>query len=291
MLPSMRFFIISIVSIFAALGIGILIGFTINSQDFIIEQNTIISDIMESQLEGLIKENREIKENERILIWENNYKEEFINNSYDFIIESKLRGLKIAIIETNEDYVTSSIGRDLELAGAKVLNVTTISNDFINKDSLDHMFKEANLSIPKNSIETSLNILAESIITNRIHPIFNNLVDAGYIKTLGIYNEKVDYLILCGGSRKDASKRINQIDRLIVEYVRNYDIPIIGVEKFDVVYSYMSGYKELGITTIDNVDMLIGRIALILAMNDISGNYGIKSTADSVIPKRNLLLQ
>lgn len=40
MLPSMRFYIISIVSIFIALGIGIFIGFTIDTQDFITEQKT-----------------------------------------------------------------------------------------------------------------------------------------------------------------------------------------------------------------------------------------------------------
>lgn len=291
MLPSMRFFIISIVSIFAALGIGILIGFTINAKDFVIEQNAIINDIMESQLELLIDENQELKENERILTWENNYMDEYISSSYHFIMNKRLDGLKIGLIETNEDYITSSIGRDLELAGAKVLNVTTINNNFLNKEGLNNLFKISDFSIPKNSIETSLKILTESIITGIPHPILNSLIEEGYINTSGRFDEDIDYLIICGGSNSEPSRRISQIDGTIVSTVKKYAIPILGVEKSEVDYSYIQGYKDLGISTVDNVDMTIGKVAMILAMEGITGNYGIKKTAESVIPNGNRLVQ
>ena len=58
MLPSMRFYIISIVSIFIALGIGIFIGFTIDTQDFYNWAKNIIGEIVESQFETLITENK-----------------------------------------------------------------------------------------------------------------------------------------------------------------------------------------------------------------------------------------
>lgn len=291
MLPSMRFFIISIVSIFAALGIGIFIGFTINTQDFVIEQNALINDIMESQLELIIDENQELKENERTLTQENNYMDEYINFSYHFILDKRLDKVKIGIIETNEDYINSGIGKDLELAGAKVLNVTTIKDNLLNKEGLSKLYRLLDISIPKNPIETSMGTLTESIITGTAHPIFSSLVDEGYINTWGRYDEDIDYLIICGGSNSDPSKRINQIDSIIVSTVKKYSIPILGVEKSMVEYSYIQGYKDLGISTVDNIDMTIGKVAMVLAMEGINGNYGIKKTAESVIPNGNRLSQ
>ena len=284
MLPSMRFYIISIVSIFIALGIGIFIGFTIDTQDFITEQKDIIGEIVESQFETLITENKELKSNEEQLELEIEYKDEYIDSSYGYLIRDKLKGLNIGIIGTNEDYVTSGIGRDLELAGAKVVNVTTLNNIITNKDDLGNLYKILELNIPENPVEATVTLITESIISGKTNNIFSDLEKWGFIETIGNYEENVDYIIICGGSLNDFSKRINQLDRYIVEIAQKYNIPILGVEKSNVNYSYMSQYKDLGISTVDNVDMTIGKVAMVLAIEGMGGNYGIKSTSESIIP-------
>nr|WP_246565559.1 copper transporter [Tissierella carlieri] len=280
----MRFYIISIVSIFVALGIGIFIGFTMDTQEFVIEQQEIINEIIESQFETLINENKELKANVNTLESENEYKDEYINLSYESIIKGKLEGLKVGIIETSEDYVTSGIGRDLELAGAKVINVTTLNNNIIDKEKLNNLYKRLNINVSKNPVETTITTITESIISGVSSPIFEDLEKEDFIETIGNYEEDIDYLIICGGSYNDNSKRINQVDRIIVGIAKKYNIPIMGVEKSNVNYSYISGYKDLDISTVDNVDMTIGKVAMILAMEGIGGHYGIKNTADGVIP-------
>lgn len=286
MLPSMRFYIISIVSIFVALGIGIFIGFTMDTQEFVTEQKDIISDVIESQFETLIDENKELKTQINILEAENEYKNEYINLSYEPIIEGRLEGLSIGIIATNEDYITSGIGRDLELAGAKVINITTLNNNIIDKEKLNNIYTELNMDTPKNPVENIITKLTEAIISGSgiTSPIFDYFERQGFIETIGNYNESIDYLIITGGSFNDNSKRINQVDRLIVQIAKKYNIPIIGVEKSNVSYSYMPGYKDLGISTIDNVDMTIGKVAMIFSMDGVGGHYGIKESADKVIP-------
>ena len=291
MLPSMRFYIISIVSIFAALGIGIFIGFTIDTQDFIIDQNHSITDMLESQFEVIFNENQVLKDNEKILYEENRYKDEYIENSYYFIIKDKLKGLNVAIIETNDDYITSGIGRDLELAGAKIGNVTTLNNSIIDKEQLNKFFENLNIFIPKDSVESAITIITESIISGESSPLLNYLSDDDFIRAAGNYNEEIDFLILCGGSFNESSKRINKVDKLVIDIGRKYNIPIIGIEKSNVNYSYISRYKDFNISTIDNIDMIIGKVALILAMEGNPGNYGIKSTADSVIPHYKVIVQ
>ena len=284
MLPSMRFYIVSIVSIFAALGIGIFIGFTIDTQDFVIDQNESITQMLESQFEVLFNENQSLKENERILELENRYKDDYIEYSYNFIIKDQLKGLNVGIIETNNDYITSGIGRDLELAGANVVNVTTINNSIINKEQLNKLFEGLNINIPKDSIETSITTITESIVSGDFNSLLNALSDEDFIRTAGSYDEEIDFLILCGGSFNESSKRINKVDKLVVDIGKKYNVPIIGIEKSNVNYSYISKYKDFDISTVDNIDMVTGKVAMILSMKGNPGNYGVKSTADSVIP-------
>lgn len=291
MLPSMRFYIVSIVSIFAALGIGIFIGFTIDTQDFVIDQNESITQMLESQFEVLFNENQSLKENERILELENRYKDDYIEYSYNFIIKDQLKGLNVGIIETNNDYITSGIGRDLELAGANVVNVTTINNSIINKEQLNKLFEGLNINIPKDSIETSITTITESIVNGDFNSLLNALSDEDFIRTAGSYDEEIDFLILCGGSFNESSKRINKVDKIVVDVGKKYNIPIIGIEKSNVNYSYISKYKDFDISTVDNIDMVTGKVAMILAMKGNPGNYGVKATADSVIPHYNLSVQ
>ncbi|MDR7856157.1 copper transporter [Tissierella sp.] len=291
MLPSMRFYIISIVSIFAALGIGIFIGFTLNTQSFIIEQNDTITQVFESQFEVIMDENKSLKANEKLLEQENSNKDEYIESSYNFIINNRLNGLNVGIIETTDDYITSSIGRDLELAGAKVINVTTINSSMTNKEGLSKLYEELNMEIPLDIVENSVSSITKSILTGIHDPFLEELYKKGYIKTSGNYNESIDYLIICGGSFTESIRRINLVDKPIVEVAKEYNIPILGVEKSNVNFSYIPRYRDFDISTVDNIDMIIGKVSMILSMEGNPGNYGIKDTADDVTPNFRGIIQ
>ncbi len=288
MLPSFRFYIISIVAIFAALGIGIFIGFTMNTQRFVIEQKDNISEMIETQLELLLQENQKLKNNERLLEDEIEIKDRYIELTYEHIIRNKLNGLNIAIIETNNDYVTSGIGRDLELAGARVINVTTINKDIVNKENINEFLNKFEIQNPRNPVEELVSIITESIILGSNNFILGDLEREGFIELMGNYNENIDYIILCGGSKEEPTKRINQVDKLIVEVAEAYNIPVLGVEKVNVDYSYIPKYQTLGISTVDNVDTIMGKVAMILVMEGANGNYGVKSTSMGIVPHYNL---
>lgn len=270
MLPGMRFYIVSIVSIFTALGIGMYIGFSIDTQEFVLDQEENLANVIEMQFEKLIDESTSIKDENKNLKLEMEYKDEYIQASYNFIIKDRLKDINIGIIETNSDYVSSSIGKDLELAGASVINLTTLNKSIIEEENLDLIIEE----------------LVVDIIEGNESSKLTELENKGYIDYIGNYNLPIDYLIIAGGSLEESVDRINKIDKLIVDLGRSRSIPIIGIEKSDVLYSYIDKYKELGITTVDNIDMITGKAAMILAMEGISGNYGIKPSATSILPLR-----
>ena len=275
MLAGMKFYIVSIVSIFAALGIGIYIGFSMDSQDFMNQQKEGLTQMLEKQFDILIDENQKLKSDVKILEKDNEYKDEYIESSYDFIIDNRLKDFKVGIIETNSDYITSGIGRELELAGAKVSSLTTIKNSVINVENFEEL----------------ISTVTNSLINGVSQDEFEELEKEGIIDIIGDYSEPIDYLIICGGSLDEQSKRINQVDRIIINLGKKHDIPILGVEKSNVKYSYISEYKDLGISTVDNVDMTMGKTAMILAMEGMEGDYGIKPTAKKLIPNINRLTE
>lgn len=289
MIPNIKFYVISIAAIFAALGIGIFVGFLLDAQNLIMDQrNDIITEI-EKRFDYLSEENKGLKE---ALESANNEKENyeyFIDSTYKEIIKDKLVGVNVAIIETNNDYVYSSVGQLLEAAGANVVNLTTIMDTFLSQDLLINLYQELQIPINSSNIAgDAIRKLTESIIKGEMNELVLKLDERGFINLVGPINEPADYIIVAGGSRDDSQDRINVIDSTIINVAKSNSVPVVGVERIDVNYSYIETYKNLGITTIDNVDTTIGKVSLILAMEGRPGHYGVKKTAEDLIPSLNV---
>ena len=290
MIPNIKFYVISIAAIFVALGIGIFVGFLLDAQNLIMDQRHDIITEIEERFDYLSEENKELKEALESANDKNEDYEYFIDSTYKEIIKDKLAGVNVAIIETNNDYVYSSVGQLLEAAGANVVNLTTIMDTFSNEELLTSLYQE--LQIPLNTSHSvaadTARKLTESIIKGDMYELELKLDERGFINLVGPVNEHVDYIIVAGGSIEDSQDKINIIDSTIINVAKSNSIPIVGVERVDANYSYMEAYKKLGITTIDNVDTSIGKVSLILAMEGRPGHYGVKKTAEDLIPSLNI---
>jgi Copper transport outer membrane protein, MctB len=65
----------------------------------------------------------------------------------------------------------------------------------------------------------------------------------------------------------------------------NGAIPVVGVERSDAEVSSIGFFTSADVTaTVDSVDLISGRVALVYALHGSEGNYGIKSTADRLLP-------
>ncbi len=262
MIPNMKFYVVSIVAIFTALGLGIYIGFSMDTEGFITDQQENLVSIVETQFETLIKENKElVEENENVLI-KNKEGKKYIDESYDLLIPEKLAGKNIALIESNGDYASSSIGHDIEEAGGNLLNLTTVLN--LNKEEIANM--------------------TNSIINGNNSEYVRNLASDGKVEAIGNYNQKIDYIILAGGSESDNNTKISVVDKSVIDMAKSNDIKVVGVEKFNVENSYTSKYREYGLTTVDNINTKMGKIATVLSFDAKLGSYGVKGNAESIIP-------
>lgn len=285
MTPNLKFFVMLVISIFAALGIGIYIGFTLDAQSLIVEQREDIVSEIEERFDFLTSENEKLKGTiESISVSNENY-EHFIQSTYEEIIKSRLLGMNVAIIETNSDYMHSGTGRVLDVAGANLTSLVTIADKFMDDQMMRALYNKIGVSLPEADIvEYTMKIVTECIIDGNSNVLISELSNEGFIQIAGLINNPVDYIIIAGGSLSEEDERIDKIDRTIVRVSREKNVGIIGVEKLDAIYSYMGRYKELNISTIDNIDTAMGKVSLILAMEGRPGHYGVKETAEELVP-------
>ena len=62
-------------------------------------------------------------------------------------------------------------------------------------------------------------------------------------------------------------------------------IPVVGVERSDSDESQIGFYTSQGLSaTVDSIDLMSGRVALAYALSGVEGDYGVKASADRLLP-------
>ena len=66
--------------------------------------------------------------------------------------------------------------------------------------------------------------------------------------------------------------------------MRSTGVPVVGVERTETDPSQIQNYVGAGLSTVDDLDIPPGRIALILTLAGRTGNFGFKKTAEAPLP-------
>ncbi|MGH2951894.1 MAG: copper transporter, partial [Solirubrobacterales bacterium] len=59
---------------------------------------------------------------------------------------------------------------------------------------------------------------------------------------------------------------------------------VVGVERSDADESSVGFFEARDVATVDNVEQLPGRVALVYALCGAEGNFGVKESADGLLP-------
>ncbi|TZE83433.1 copper transporter [Calorimonas adulescens] len=293
MIVNIKFYVITIASIFLALGVGIFIGFNLDSQELYVEQQNSLIEEMTQRFDEIKQENIDLNNKLNDLQNNLNLYEKYTNTLFPMFAKDRLNGLNVAIIETSDDYIYSSLKNTLTSAGAAVTNITSIhskvkdsASDQVLKDMIKKKLQFDSVD-DKDMPGLVSQIIADNIATNKYDDIMKYLAYNGYIETYGNYSQAIDYVIIAGGSLDEDDNLSALIDIPVIRTIKKYQIPVIGVERSDVKISYIDSYKKEKISTVDNVEHVIGETSLILVMQGMDGNFGIKESASALMPSAN----
>ncbi len=261
MIPSMRFYIVSIVSIFIALGIGIYIGFVIDGNNIIDDKQQDLISIVEKRIDDISYDNDQLKIKNEELNKQLENNKAYMDLSYSYIIEDKLQAKRIMMLELSEDYPVD-LSYEIEMAGGRVKSVLNLSNTL--------------------EADSNLKDFLQALIEGRENAI-KDLMD-GY-SIVGDYSEAIDGVVLVGGFQDEVSNERTKKHLEIINTLKEFEIDLLYVEKERVNYSDIKKLKASEISSVDNVDNITGKISSIYILSGQAGNYGVKDEKENLMPE------
>jgi hypothetical protein len=86
------------------------------------------------------------------------------------------------------------------------------------------------------------------------------------------------------GMSPQAAKAVSEFQSGLIAGVASEGVPAVGVELSTTEPSQVPWYKKENLASVDDLETIAGRAALALALAGDRGAYGVKSTADALLP-------
>lgn len=312
MIIDIRYHIVSLVAVFLALGLGILIGTSMAGNDALVKQQSAMIDRLTETLESFKAERKELEAQAAQQEARIKADELFARKTMPLLVRDRLFGKQIALVRTTESLgqkATDEFISALKLAGADVTSVTTLTADLASlvsasgddasprTDKADPLGNPSRLGTPAvNSTrgakdagslapEDYLTALATSIAQGIHDPITDYLRSHDLVRVRGAYGVPADVVIVIGGGVEANATSWSALDVPFIRKVRALGTPVAAVEPLTVQTSYINHYKAEAALTVDNIDTAAGQIALILALSEgKTGHFGMKETGKPALP-------
>jgi len=292
MIVDLRYHVVSIVSIFLAIGLGMIIGANLGHS---------ANAQLEKQLERLEVTYNKIREDQKLLqasLEAKNIEIDVANQFQKAILPNltvnRLLGKRIAVIRTNNSvdfkYAKKMVGL-LRQAGAEVTSVTTVAKPI---NLTDQQFRTELLdafdlhSTDDKTLLAALNLkIIQIILRGEGSSQLIYLQNKDLVQLWGDYNRGVvDTIVFMGGGMSPDTNFQREIDVPLLDAVRKTGTMTVGVEPSFVTESYMRTFQSKCQGTVDNVETSPGEATLVyLLASGKKGFYGIKDTARALIPE------
>lgn len=285
---NMKYYIVSIGAIFISLGIGILVGYNLNyDQELSKQQASVISDL-DNKFDALKVTNDNLEKSLADLSDDYDKAIAFINDNVNNLVVGRLTDKNIGIISTNQDNdYTKEINEIITTANGNVAFDITLNNNIFNEKKIEALATKLNLEIKdtKDIIVYIEEALSESNASLKL----KELEDAEMIKINSLIEnyQSYDSVVIAGGNNgKLGKEQYENIDKILIETLKDKDKNIVGVQESNTKFSYVDLYFNDKVTTIDNVDEGIGKLSLVMVLQDssIAGKFGKLEGSDSIIP-------
>lgn len=285
-----RYHVYSLVAVFLALAVGIVIGTSF-------AQNSPLQDTSRETIARYEETMGKLRTEITAASEDATRKDALAKSCQDYcrammptVVKSKLAGRNVAIIQTGDyDAIEGPIKQVLNYAGANVTSVTTMSRSFPFDDDQRIASALATGGITSaDGVEARdklFAVLAQALVYASYSQLTPKLEEGGIAQFSGDYLRSNKLVILVGAASNDKGVSAEMLDSRLVDQLQKLGATVVGCEGIDSTASYVPAWRKKGIATIDNADTAMGQIALIFALNGENANFGLKDTADRLIPQ------
>ena len=275
----MRYHVISLVAVFLALGIGILLGTTIVERGLIAEQKAQIRSLR-ATFDELKDKNSELNDQLSAYI---RYAEE----SRAYLIPGRLTGKPFAVLAKKDpdEKALGSINDAIVAAGGTVPVTVTVSGSEAYKG--EAVTANLNTLFGMQGDEKALRERVYAEIVNQLKTASNpgilaTLQQLGVLQVRGVLAAPVSGAVLLGGIEDEA---LDRTDVPLVQAFVSTAFPLVGTGGAETPDFVMAAYKKNGISTVDNVNTAPGQVALAMVLQGTGGNFGSGKEASRMLPE------
>jgi len=278
----LRYHVASLAAVFLALIIGILVGVGISDSGVVDSAKTkFLQDEVASLQRRLDNKSTQSADKARDRV----VAQSFINETYPALAQNRLKGRHVAVVFVGSDEGASSavdINSALTDAGAGQLRLRALKMP-VDIPQLERALAKQPAAAGlrgRSNLEGLGRALGEELAQGGDTPLWNSLTEALVEHNVGGAKPPADGVVVV----RTAPPQHGATTRLLLglyEGLGSAGVPAVGVEQTHETSSATDIYREAGLSSVDDIDTRVGRLALILLLQGASpGQYGVKDSAD-----------
>jgi hypothetical protein len=278
---SARYHAASLAAVFLALAIGILIG--VGFGDDVVSGTT---EDLEESLQNDVERQRERTDE---LSRELNRERAFSEAVYPALVGGDLRGERVGLIALGalSDEIADEVAAAIEPAGARLAQVAVVREppDLIAlADQLDHTRYSRLRRDPDDLFDFARAagrglVLGEGVVRR---------VRAQLLTRFSGRPHALDAVVITRDAPEDLdpddAETNDTFEDGLLDGIAGAGRSTVGVERTDAERSSIELFASHDISTVDNVDLVAGRVALVSVLLGADGSFGVKDSADELLP-------
>jgi hypothetical protein len=276
-----RYHVVSLAAVFVALVVGILVGIGISGRGFVDKserrqlQNQI--DDMRFQRDDLSTQLAASQKRQKAA-------QEYVTNTYRAVMSERLRGKRIAVLFVGHVNPDLRANVDDTLGGADAppaLRVRALKTP-VDPAALDAVLTKRP-SFAQYAGDAKLEdlgrALGEEFVAGGDTPLWTALSDLLVEERTGPPRRPADGVVVVRSAGPQEGPTSRFLSGLYAGLAAG-GVPVVGVETTKTTPSAVPTYARAGFSSVDDVDILEGRLALALLLAGADpGHYGLKETA------------
>jgi hypothetical protein len=278
---SARYHATSLIAVFLALAIGILIG-----AEFGGDTLTSTRKDLEHSLTGNLQDARERATE---LSGELGRADEFSNAVYPVLVRDQLRGRRIGLVALGDlpGDLSSAIEEALGPTGARLVGVGVV------REPVDLRALAADLSktrfagiarTPDVQVAFAIGVGRQMV---RGGTLLEHVRGHLFSRASGNFGA-LDGVIVVRDAPQDMGPQqraaAGRIEAGLLSGIVATHTPAVGVESSEVEPSSISFFSGNDLSSVDDVDLVAGRLATVFALLGAEGNFGVKGSSDHLLP-------
>jgi hypothetical protein len=266
--------------VFLALGIGVLLGVSIG--------DGVLSDASRDLENSLRGDLRNARGQASDLRGELGLRDEFERLAYPGLVKDLLPGSRVGVVAEGglPSRYLSLIRDSVEPAGAQIASVSVINAPLPLGKLADDLkgTQLSRLDRDDDALGRFSRRLGRQLANGG--SLLERVKDDLFSSSRGEYRglDGIVWVRTHGDLKGDSKKAADRFESGLISGILSTEAEIAGVETRDTDPSQIPAMSGKGVSTIDDIDLVAGRTALVYVLLGAKGQFGVKRTADQLLP-------